>query len=451
LCCTGPSLKGVQDVRGPGRLVLALNTAYPTVIPDMWIGMDNPRCFNRYLFDTPIPKFMRYGHYGKTLDGKLVSSYPGVCFLTNTRAKEVSDIFTRNKAGDHFVWFAHTLGTSIHLLMWLGCRTIRFLGCDLGGKTAYCHEGVLNKDLQARNKNLYQQQIKFLDKVVSLGGSDYSFISGTPGSPINDFMPFEPVEPLGPWEIPRDHFYPHVHELGGINRLGVVTPTRGDRRVFMSMLQGMMAGQVVKPHAWVVVDRSPAHNGIDLFERITEGVESLRGMGCDSVAVMEDDDYYPPGYIKHILDSWKHPAEIVGGSCVNYYHIGLGRYVKWKTHMDTKGDKIGPPLHSMGFTISAWDAFISSKPHIRGGSLDIALWDWAVKNMVPRSLIPEPGVLSIKHGMGMCGGGNHNISMWKDRKEDVGYTYLSSVVPEPYLSFYKSRRLAMPRRDVEIK
>jgi hypothetical protein len=37
LCCPGPSLKGTPDLRGIGRKVFAVNTAYPTVKPDIWL------------------------------------------------------------------------------------------------------------------------------------------------------------------------------------------------------------------------------------------------------------------------------------------------------------------------------------------------------------------------------------------------------------------------------
>jgi len=47
LCCPGPSLADVRQERlhVPGAVVIAVNTAYPRVRPDVWIGMDRPECY----------------------------------------------------------------------------------------------------------------------------------------------------------------------------------------------------------------------------------------------------------------------------------------------------------------------------------------------------------------------------------------------------------------------
>ena len=194
LCCPGPSLKDVpNDIRGIGRRVLAVNTAYPKVYPDIWLGLDKVECFDRRLWLEPFKKVCRSNYHTMTLNGAPIKDMSETYFVSMSASKGDNDnIFTRREHTSDLIWDKSSLTAAIHLLIWMGHKVIHFVGCDLGGSTDYYDDRKLSSELHDRNRRLYEEQAEHLKKLTAQAREHgIRFISCTPNSPINDYMEYK--------------------------------------------------------------------------------------------------------------------------------------------------------------------------------------------------------------------------------------------------------------------
>lgn len=189
----GPSLALVDfDVRIEGTLALAVNTAYPKVKPHYWIGLDKPECFDYRLMFEAFPKILSSSYFKKEFRDRPLRTYPQTYFMDLEKPERgIEDLFSLKADNIYFAWFRHTLGAALHLLLWMGCKRIHFVGCDLGGIRDYYDERVLSKEQHERNRRLYDQQKVFLKRFTELAVTHgVECISCTENSPINEFMEF---------------------------------------------------------------------------------------------------------------------------------------------------------------------------------------------------------------------------------------------------------------------
>lgn len=196
ICCPGPSLKNVQkDLRGRGRTIIGVNTSYPTIIPDIWIGLDKPECFDRNLWFEPFKKVCRGNYSNVTLHGIELKDFPETYFLSLEKANDVEEIFTRRAHSSKLVWDKSTFTAAINLAIWKGHKVIHFVGCDFGGTADYSYGNTLNSELRKRNQRLYSNQVEQLKKLTQLASKyNVRFISCTPDSPINEFMEYKDLD-----------------------------------------------------------------------------------------------------------------------------------------------------------------------------------------------------------------------------------------------------------------
>jgi hypothetical protein len=197
LCCPGPSLKNVPDLRGAHRKVFAINTAYPTVKPDIWLGMDKPNCYDGNLLFEGFPKILR-GPYSKhTHLNQLLRNYPETYFADVKVPANEQTIFDLEGANTGFAWHKHTLGVALHFIAWMGAKDIYLVGCDLGGVEDYCHELKLKPEHREINRRLYAQQIVFLEEFAKQAGKHgITLHSSTQDSPINEFLSYTSIDAL---------------------------------------------------------------------------------------------------------------------------------------------------------------------------------------------------------------------------------------------------------------
>ena len=196
LCCPGPSLTS-QDLRGRGRKVFAINTSYPTVTPDIWLGMDEAYCYDGNLFDEPFPKIFRGSYSGMQFESRLVKDCPETYFADVAPVPAGKTMLDLRDSDTAFAWHNHTLGVALHLMIWMGAKNIYLVGCDFGGAKDYCHDLELTDQFRARNHALYSQQVVFLQKLskaAKLHG--ITIYSSTANSPINRFLPFVSIDVL---------------------------------------------------------------------------------------------------------------------------------------------------------------------------------------------------------------------------------------------------------------
>jgi hypothetical protein len=196
LCCPGPSLKTINldSLKGPGRKVFAINTAYPTVKPDMWLGMDEMHCYDANLLDEPFPKVFRGTYSEMSYQGQKVKHSPETYFADVAKVPAGKTMLELRAANTKFAWHNHTLGVALHMMIWMGAKNIYLVGCDMGGEKDYCHELTLTPEQRSRNHKLYAQQVIFLEKLAKAAKSyGITIWSSTPDSPINKCLPYKDI------------------------------------------------------------------------------------------------------------------------------------------------------------------------------------------------------------------------------------------------------------------
>jgi len=171
----------------------------------------------------------------------------------------------------------------------------------------------------------------------------------------------------------------------------ILIPTRGDRPDFLKhLLTNIIPSQTRQPDEIILVDREPFTEGVDIRERITEGVHEATG---DLILIMEDDDWYSRDYIKTVAERWN-GEDLIGIESTLYYHIIDRRWRLMKHHGRSS-------LFCTGIKREAAQEFnfgMSSTPFI-----DIDLW-----RTLEGSLYPYEGLaIGIKHGIGKTAGNGH--------------------------------------------
>ncbi len=195
LCCPGPSLSDLQDnLHVPGVMVAALTTAYPTVRPDIWFGLDEPECYDKTIWWQPFIKICRGGYQNRECEGHKVKNLFNVFFADIEAPRYESDIFDLRQHDVKFVWHGNSMAFALHFLVWMGAKKIHLLGCDLGGNKDYCHDLILSPEHRDRNRRLYDQIKQYLAFFYEEGAKrDIHLLSCTEQSPINDFLPYTPI------------------------------------------------------------------------------------------------------------------------------------------------------------------------------------------------------------------------------------------------------------------
>lgn len=196
LCCPGPSLKPIE--RGLGKKIFGINTSYPIVKPDVWIGMDEMYCYDSNILYEPFIKIFRGTYSESSFKDKKLKHYPETYFADVGEVPAGKTMLDLRGQNVKFAWHKHTLGTSLHIMIWMGARKIYLYGCDLGGDKDYCHDLKLNENHKSVNRRLYDQQVIFLKK-LHVAAKDYgiNIYSSTPKSPINDFMEYIDINSVG--------------------------------------------------------------------------------------------------------------------------------------------------------------------------------------------------------------------------------------------------------------
>lgn len=191
LCCPGPSLAHVgQDLRGPGRTVYALNTAYPKIHPDAWIGLDRTACFDPRIWHEAFPKITR-----RFDDDNAKMRHQPNTFFADLEAAPAEEIFIRRDNKSKFVWVENSFVFALHFLIWSGHKRIHFIGCDMGGGRDYYDRRVLTPEQRASNRRLYDDLVSTVRRLQPLAlRNGIEFVSSTPDSPLNAFLPTQSIE-----------------------------------------------------------------------------------------------------------------------------------------------------------------------------------------------------------------------------------------------------------------
>ena len=258
----GPSLNkiDVTKLTGPGKTVFGLNTTYPKVRPDIWLGMDDPKCYDRKVFYEPFPKILRGNYYDKNVEGIPLLKLPSMYFASVSTFDHKADIFYRiGKDTDSFIWDKNVFVTAINIILYMGFRKIYLAGVDFSLNDGDYHygENVLSKKYKDWNENLYNHLYRYTEWLASTGkmcGIDIKSIS--PDSSINEFLPFQTLTDLNDSLI--------LPESGILYHCGQLDEKELVSDEYKKLLQhehassewGVMAGKMIKTLEKFLLDNS---------------------------------------------------------------------------------------------------------------------------------------------------------------------------------------------------
>jgi hypothetical protein len=190
IACNGPSFNLVDagKIPGRGRVVVGINSVYPKLRPDYWVGMDRAACFEQGLFFEAFPKIMRAGYdREKVANGQFVRDCNHVFFADVKREAKFFD--WSEKAV--FEWTQTTFLVALQMVLWMGARDIYLLGVDLNLSAGdYADGNYLTAAQRASNGALYDKTFTFLKTAIEKAEGRFSLTSCSEGSRINSIMPF---------------------------------------------------------------------------------------------------------------------------------------------------------------------------------------------------------------------------------------------------------------------
>ena len=196
VCCGGPSLKDIDPkiLNGPNRTVFALNNTYPFVRPDIWIGMDDPLCYDRKLFNEPFVKIMRGGYQNRFREDK--QRIDGLFNMFYADVKKPNGELCTFKLRAHdvnFVWLYSTISTALHIIVWMGFQKIYLFGNDLNNTKGDYHDKTVNlsKINKDNNTRFYDQVYDYLKRFSEIGKKyNIQLISCSKNSRANDYLDY---------------------------------------------------------------------------------------------------------------------------------------------------------------------------------------------------------------------------------------------------------------------
>ena len=192
LCCPGPSLVDVPPA--PGVIRFAVNTAYPTVRPDVWVGVDHPGAYDPRLWWEPFVKIMRSGTHTRVVGGRYLGESPMTFFADHMR-RPSADILKDLGPHVRFCYNANVFFFALHIMLWMGARRIRFVGCDMSNEKAdYCTGNTLTPEQRVNNAKLYAAETQTLRELKpQFDAAGIELVNCTPDSPLGDFLPSRPL------------------------------------------------------------------------------------------------------------------------------------------------------------------------------------------------------------------------------------------------------------------
>ena len=251
----GPSLNNIDisKLTGPGKTVFGLNTTYPAVRPDVWIGMDDPKCYDSRVFHEPFPKIMRGNYYEKESEGTKLTQFPNTYFASIEEYSHKGDIFYKiGPDTQKFIWDKNVFVTALNLILYMGYRKIYLAGVDFSIlKADYFHDNIkLAPKYKKWNQNLYEHLYEYTEWFSSTGAMcGIEVYSLSPNSKINEFLPYVTLENLNKTlEMPTSSIV-HCGELDNKTEQSFLVSSEYKKLLqeeHKNSLWGIMAGSMIK-------------------------------------------------------------------------------------------------------------------------------------------------------------------------------------------------------------
>lgn len=210
-----------------------------------------------------------------------------------------------------------------------------------------------------------------------------------------------------------------------IDKIGIVIPTcSAERKPFLEFVLKRMNAQTMRPDHIALIDFIKQSKAPDLVMRYKIGIKECIDNGCSFILFIEDDDYYPIIYIESMYNLWldNNRPKIIGCNKTIYYHLFTKGWqiINTSKHASAHGTAVSKDVNYM---------------LCRNDSIyfDIELWK---ENRNDSKLVYFPDhCISIKHGIGACGGGGHNGKIYKTFDNDL-YEKLQSLLDKEGFEFY---------------
>jgi len=427
----GKSLKGFNFKQLDRELTIAINRSFESIDPSIIFWMDYQTFYRDLMAGVFGEKTQKKFDSSRALKVTLnISGYeypPGIYSLRRAIGKESLSFSLKDGIidGDNSGYAA------LNLAVCLGANPIYLLGFDMNksksGKQEWFHEGYK----RIGSDSIYKKWAGNLEKVAPIIDSlGIKVINLNPNSAVKcfEFGTFKDVK--------------KKRKRSGIT---AITPT-GDRPLAFALCQHWMKNQTIQPDQWIVVDdgkvplrpfipmqyirrepcrTDPKHT---LIENLEAAIPYIKG---SEIIIIEDDEYYAPGYIERItLELKKH--EVVGMGKSRYYHLPTGgnRQINNLGHAS---------LAETGFRRSFLPEFIDLLKN-KGSFLDLNLWKKAKSS--GRGIVftneESPLYVGIKGLPGRTGiGRGHDPSFYSSDSLDKTRQVLRSWIPnEDDLNIY---------------
>lgn len=200
IVCGGPSLADIDTTQltGPGKTVIGMNTTYPLIRPDIWFGMDSPRCYDRNLTLDGIPKIYRGPFWSEKVQGFPLRDAPNSHFMTIYRQSEEAWWNCLKHDNEAFHWDTNSFMAIVAFVLSMGFKEIYLVGCDLTNKESdYFDDRKLGDEERASNSRLHVQLVTWLRRIQpKLNTKGITLFSATKGSRINKFLPYASIEDI---------------------------------------------------------------------------------------------------------------------------------------------------------------------------------------------------------------------------------------------------------------
>lgn len=219
-------------------------------------------------------------------------------------------------------------------------------------------------------------------------------------------------------------------------RVAVLIPDRNDRPEFLKNCLRMVEAQSLQPVHVELVNDVAVSERCDITWRYRIGYDRLRGKNFDVIALMENDDWYHPDYLKTMAEKWVAfgKPDILGTGYTIYYHLRLRAWFVMEHYRRA----------------SAMNTFI--KPDLNfewcadhEAYTDLHLWKLAKGNIhapaVLRGVVFKPErhiAIGMKHGSGLCGGLNHTDRLGRFKFVDSDLSFLREHLDARSFEFYTS-------------
>jgi hypothetical protein len=215
-------------------------------------------------------------------------------------------------------------------------------------------------------------------------------------------------------------------------KIGVLVPTRGDRKIFIEQCKNLISKQTVIPDEIYIVDFPPISNEKDITKRYRMGCEYLfLKKNCDLVIFWEDDDWYSNEYIETIVKNWisNNKPTVIGFGKTLYYHLFEKRYLiaEHPSRASACCTAVTKEILNIKFPIDSY-------PYV-----DKEIWRQLDNKQVLN--FKKFYHVGFKHGIGLTGGGGH-VKNWESyTNSDYDSIFLKSIIDNDSFIFYDSIKI----------